>query len=198
MRILTEPDASLCTQYTALLATEGLDIRFDHGGVRRIAEIAYPGQRAHREHRRPAPAHHDGAVCSKSVSFDAADRKGQTLAHRRRVRRRAPRRTGEGRGPQPLHSLAKLVLRYVTAIGEAGEETSGATQDLSGEIRTGGQVSQHRHRRRAFQGELNRPFARRLLPHAQLHEASAAATAAPNSPRNSTLTLVGFDRGEIE
>ncbi len=40
-RILTEPDASLCTQYAALMATEGLEIRFNQGGVRRIAEIAF-------------------------------------------------------------------------------------------------------------------------------------------------------------
>ncbi len=40
-RILTEPDASLCTQYAALMATENLDIRFDKSGVRRIAEIAF-------------------------------------------------------------------------------------------------------------------------------------------------------------
>ena len=40
VRILTEPDASLCTQYTALMATEGLDVSFDPSGVRRIAEIA--------------------------------------------------------------------------------------------------------------------------------------------------------------
>ncbi|HEY7377771.1 MAG TPA: ATP-dependent protease ATPase subunit HslU [Steroidobacteraceae bacterium] len=41
VRILTEPDASLCTQYSALLATEGFEVRFDPSGVRRIAEIAY-------------------------------------------------------------------------------------------------------------------------------------------------------------
>jgi ATP-dependent HslUV protease ATP-binding subunit HslU len=41
IRILTEPDASLCTQYTALLATEGVTLEFDTSGVRRIAEVAY-------------------------------------------------------------------------------------------------------------------------------------------------------------
>jgi ATP-dependent HslUV protease ATP-binding subunit HslU len=41
IRILTEPDASLCTQYKALLATEGVTLSFDESGVRRIAEVAY-------------------------------------------------------------------------------------------------------------------------------------------------------------
>ena len=41
IRILTEPDASLCTQYKALLATEGVTLEFEASGVRRIAEVAY-------------------------------------------------------------------------------------------------------------------------------------------------------------
>ncbi len=40
IRILTEPDASLCTQYKALLATEGVTLEFNESGVRRIAEVA--------------------------------------------------------------------------------------------------------------------------------------------------------------
>jgi ATP-dependent HslUV protease ATP-binding subunit HslU len=40
IRILTEPDASLCTQYKALLATEGVTLDFDASGVRRLAEVA--------------------------------------------------------------------------------------------------------------------------------------------------------------
>ena len=40
-RILTEPDASLCAQYRALLATEGVDVSFAPDGVRRIAEVAF-------------------------------------------------------------------------------------------------------------------------------------------------------------
>jgi ATP-dependent HslUV protease ATP-binding subunit HslU len=40
VRILTEPDASLTRQYTALLATEGVGIEFTPEGIRRIAEIA--------------------------------------------------------------------------------------------------------------------------------------------------------------
>src|SRR5215468_8134208 len=41
VRILTEPDASLTTQYRALLETEGVKVQFDASGVRRIAEIAH-------------------------------------------------------------------------------------------------------------------------------------------------------------
>ncbi len=41
VRILTEPDVSLTEQYQALLATEGLPVRFTEDGIRRIAEIAW-------------------------------------------------------------------------------------------------------------------------------------------------------------
>ena len=40
MRILTEPTASLTVQYQALLATEGVAIRFAEDGIRRLAEIS--------------------------------------------------------------------------------------------------------------------------------------------------------------
>ena len=40
VRILTEPKGALVTQYMALLATEGLDLQFDAGAVKRIAEFA--------------------------------------------------------------------------------------------------------------------------------------------------------------
>src|ERR1700728_709020 len=41
VRILTEPDASLTTQYKALMGTEGVPVEFGPDGVRRIAEIAF-------------------------------------------------------------------------------------------------------------------------------------------------------------
>ena len=40
-RILVEPDASLTEQYQALLATEGLAIKFEEDGLVRIAELAW-------------------------------------------------------------------------------------------------------------------------------------------------------------
>lgn len=41
VRILTEPNASLTEQYTALLATEEFHISFTNDGIQRIAEIAW-------------------------------------------------------------------------------------------------------------------------------------------------------------
>ncbi|MBY0544030.1 MAG: ATP-dependent protease ATPase subunit HslU [Gammaproteobacteria bacterium] len=41
IRILTEPQASLTKQYTALLDTENTDLSFDETAIRRIAEIAW-------------------------------------------------------------------------------------------------------------------------------------------------------------
>ena len=41
VRILTEPDASLTTQYRALMETEGVKVQFEESGVKRVAEIAY-------------------------------------------------------------------------------------------------------------------------------------------------------------
>ena len=41
VQILTEPDASLTEQYTALLATEEFTLAFDDSGIQRIADIAW-------------------------------------------------------------------------------------------------------------------------------------------------------------
>jgi ATP-dependent HslUV protease ATP-binding subunit HslU len=41
VRILTEPNASLTQQYTALMKTEGVDISFDESGINRIAEVSW-------------------------------------------------------------------------------------------------------------------------------------------------------------
>ena len=41
VRILSSTDASLTKQYTALMATEGLELEFTEEGVRRLAELAY-------------------------------------------------------------------------------------------------------------------------------------------------------------
>ncbi|VFP78390.1 ATP-dependent protease ATPase subunit HslU [Buchnera aphidicola (Cinara cuneomaculata)] len=40
-KILTEPNASLTTQYTSLIKTEGVDIIFTKKGIRKIAEAAW-------------------------------------------------------------------------------------------------------------------------------------------------------------
>jgi ATP-dependent HslUV protease ATP-binding subunit HslU len=41
VRILTEPDASLTEQYSALLETEGVDLKFTPDGIKRIAELGW-------------------------------------------------------------------------------------------------------------------------------------------------------------
>jgi ATP-dependent HslUV protease ATP-binding subunit HslU len=41
VRILTEPDASLTEQYSALLNTEGVNLKFAEDGVRKIAQVAH-------------------------------------------------------------------------------------------------------------------------------------------------------------
>ncbi|MFM8342150.1 MAG: ATP-dependent protease ATPase subunit HslU [Methylomonas sp.] len=41
VRILTEPDASLTSQYQALLATEGVEVKFSPDGIKRIAELGW-------------------------------------------------------------------------------------------------------------------------------------------------------------
>ena len=41
VKILTEPNASLTTQYTALIKTEGVTLKFTKDGVQRLAEVAY-------------------------------------------------------------------------------------------------------------------------------------------------------------
>jgi ATP-dependent HslUV protease ATP-binding subunit HslU len=78
VRILTEPDASLCTQYRALLATEGVQLEFDAGGVRRIAEVAFDvNQRT--ENIGARRLHTVMERLLETVSYEASDRPGSTL-----------------------------------------------------------------------------------------------------------------------
>jgi ATP-dependent HslUV protease ATP-binding subunit HslU len=77
-RILTEPDASLCSQYTALLATEGLDVKYDQSGVRRIAEIAFHvNERT--ENIGARRLHTMMERLLEASSFDATELKGKAL-----------------------------------------------------------------------------------------------------------------------
>jgi ATP-dependent HslUV protease ATP-binding subunit HslU len=77
-RILTEPDASLCAQYTALLATEGVNIRFTSDGVRRIAEIAW-SVNERTENIGARRLHTVMERMLEQASFDAADKSGTTV-----------------------------------------------------------------------------------------------------------------------
>src|SRR5450631_25132 len=75
IRILTEPDASLCRQYSALLATEGVDLRFEESGVRRLAEVAFEVNE-NTENIGARRLHTVMERLLESLSFDAADRRG--------------------------------------------------------------------------------------------------------------------------
>ena len=75
VRILTEPDASLCRQYSALLATEGLTLEFVESGVQRLAEVAFEvNERT--ENIGARRLHTVMERLLETVSFDAADRNG--------------------------------------------------------------------------------------------------------------------------
>jgi ATP-dependent HslUV protease ATP-binding subunit HslU len=75
VRILTEPDASLCRQYAALLQTEGLHLEFADSGVQRLAEVAFEvNERT--ENIGARRLHTVMERLLESVSFDAADRSG--------------------------------------------------------------------------------------------------------------------------
>jgi len=75
VRILTEPDASLCTQYAALLATEGVQLRFDPGGVRRIAEVAFDVN-LRTENIGARRLHTVMERLLETISYEASDRSG--------------------------------------------------------------------------------------------------------------------------
>ncbi|MBI5040767.1 MAG: ATP-dependent protease ATPase subunit HslU [Gammaproteobacteria bacterium] len=78
VRILTEPDASLTEQYTALLATEGVRLEFAADGVARLAEVAFEVN----ERTENIGARRLHTVLERlleNISFAAADQSGQTL-----------------------------------------------------------------------------------------------------------------------
>ncbi|HTL49873.1 MAG TPA: ATP-dependent protease ATPase subunit HslU [Steroidobacteraceae bacterium] len=78
-RILSEPDASLCAQYTALLATEGVSVKFSKDGIRRIAEIAW-SVNERTENIGARRLHTVMERLLEQVSYEAADKDGTTIA----------------------------------------------------------------------------------------------------------------------
>ncbi len=73
VRILTEPDASLTEQYSALMATEGHVLEYTSDGVRRIAEVAWQvNERT--ENIGARRLHTVMERLLETVSFEAADR----------------------------------------------------------------------------------------------------------------------------
>jgi ATP-dependent HslUV protease ATP-binding subunit HslU len=78
VRILTEPDASLCRQYSALMLTEGLLLEFAPSGVQRLAEVAFEVN-ARTENIGARRLHTVMERLLETVSFDAADRSGSRV-----------------------------------------------------------------------------------------------------------------------
>ena len=78
VRILTEPDASLTTQYKALMNTEKVDVKFVDGGVRRIAEIAFSVNEK-TENIGARRLHTVMERLLETVSFDASDNGGSSI-----------------------------------------------------------------------------------------------------------------------
>ena len=77
-RILTEPQASLTQQYTALLATEGVTVSFTKDGVRRIAEIAFQVNES-TENIGARRLHTVMERLLDVISFEAPDRSGESF-----------------------------------------------------------------------------------------------------------------------
>ncbi len=78
VRILTEPDASLTLQYSALLGTEEVSLKFDEAGVRRLAEVAFHVNE-NTENIGARRLHTVMERLLETVSFDASDKSGTEL-----------------------------------------------------------------------------------------------------------------------
>lgn len=78
VRILTEPDASLTEQYTALIATEGVNLEFSEDGISRIAEIAWQVNES-TENIGARRLHTVMERLLEPISFDASETAGQTI-----------------------------------------------------------------------------------------------------------------------
>jgi ATP-dependent HslUV protease ATP-binding subunit HslU len=79
VRILTEPDASLTRQYTALLATEGVEVSFADSGVQRLAEIAFHVN-SEQENIGARRLHTVMERLLETISYEAADRNGERIS----------------------------------------------------------------------------------------------------------------------
>jgi len=77
-RILTEPKASLTQQYSALMATEGFDLKFGDDAVRRIAEIAEQVNES-TENIGARRLHTILERLLDNLSFEAPDRSGESI-----------------------------------------------------------------------------------------------------------------------
>tara|TARA_R110002096_G_scaffold154_6_gene766 strand:- start:13652 stop:14977 length:1326 start_codon:yes stop_codon:yes gene_type:complete len=78
VRILTETDSSLTSQYTALLATEDVALSFAESGVRRLAEVAYQVNE-NTENIGARRLHTVMERLLETISFEASDKSGSKL-----------------------------------------------------------------------------------------------------------------------
>jgi len=78
VRILTEPDAALTTQYEALLGTEEVRLEFTESGVRRLAEVAFHVNEA-TENIGARRLHTVMERLLETISFEASDKSGTVL-----------------------------------------------------------------------------------------------------------------------
>jgi ATP-dependent HslUV protease ATP-binding subunit HslU len=76
-RILTEPQASLTEQYSALIATEGVNLSFSKDGVRRIAEISWQVNES-TENIGARRLHTVLERLLELISYEAPDRSGES------------------------------------------------------------------------------------------------------------------------
>ena len=76
VRILTEPEANLIEQYTALLKTENFDIEFEKDAIDKIADIAVEINE-NVENIGARRLHTVMEILLEDISFNASDRSGQ-------------------------------------------------------------------------------------------------------------------------
>ena len=78
VRILTEPKASVTEQYSALMATEGVDLKFSDDAIERIAEIAWQVNES-TENIGARRLHTVMERLLDVISFEAPDRSGDAI-----------------------------------------------------------------------------------------------------------------------
>jgi ATP-dependent HslUV protease ATP-binding subunit HslU len=78
VRILTEPDASLTEQYTALMGTEAVHLEFRDSGIQRVAEVAFHVNERN-ENIGARRLHTVMERLLETISFEAADSGGRSV-----------------------------------------------------------------------------------------------------------------------
>jgi len=78
IRILTEPDASLTTQYAALMATEEVQLEFADDGIKRLAEVAFQVNE-NTENIGARRLHTVMERLLETISFEASEKSGSKI-----------------------------------------------------------------------------------------------------------------------